>query len=94
VHQSNADALQSRPDAAGYKIRRSARKRVAGETAKPKALAVLTLMTNSNFVARSTGMSAGFAPLTILSTKIARRYSPSRDVDFHSPPKTGDGLGP
>jgi len=35
---------------------------------RPRALAVLRLMTNSNFVGCSTGRSAGFVPLRILST--------------------------
>ena len=34
----------------------------------PSAFAVLRLTTNSNFVGCSTGISAGFAPLRILST--------------------------
>jgi hypothetical protein len=34
----------------------------------PSALAVFKLMTNSNLVGCSTGRSAGFAPLRILST--------------------------
>src|SRR5947207_537247 len=37
-------------------------------TARPSALAVLLLMTNSSFVGCSTGNSLGFAPLRILST--------------------------
>ena len=40
---------------------------------RPSALAVLRLMTSSNFVGCSTGRSAGFAPLRILSTKTADR---------------------
>ena len=36
----------------------------------PSALAVLRLMTNSNVVGCSTGRSAGFAPLRILSTYV------------------------
>jgi hypothetical protein len=38
----------------------------------PRTLAVRWLMTSSNRVGLSTGKSAGFAPLTILSTKYAR----------------------
>src|SRR5215472_5349619 len=34
-------------------------------TARPKAFAVLKLITNSNLVDRCTGRSAGFSPLTI-----------------------------
>ena len=39
----------------------------------PISLAVLRLMTNSNFFGSSTGSSAGFAPLRILSTTYAAR---------------------
>ena len=35
---------------------------------RPRALAVLRLMTSSNFVGCSIGRSPGFAPLRILST--------------------------
>jgi hypothetical protein len=35
---------------------------------RPRASAVLRLMTNSNFVGYSTGRSAGLAPFRILST--------------------------
>src|SRR5947209_16922469 len=45
-----------------------------GGTSKPKALAVFRLTTNSNLVPCCTGRSAGFAPLRILSTKLAERY--------------------
>ena len=40
---------------------------------KPRALAVVRLMTNSNVVGRSMGSSAGFVPLRILSTYVAAR---------------------
>ncbi len=39
-----------------------------GGIVSPRALAVLRLMTSSNFVGCSTGRSPGFAPLRILST--------------------------
>src|SRR5436853_2755736 len=39
----------------------------------PSALAVLRLITSSNLVGCSTGSSPGFAPLKILSTKLANR---------------------
>jgi hypothetical protein len=39
-----------------------------GGIASPSALAVLRLMTNSNFSGCSTGNSVGLAPLRILST--------------------------
>src|SRR2546430_16410441 len=57
-----------------HSITSSARASKIGETSKPKALAVLRLTTNSNLVPCSTGKSAGFAPLRILSTKVAERY--------------------
>src|SRR5262245_36145007 len=54
----------------------------------PSALAVLRLMTSSNFVGCSTGISAGFAPFRILSTSsAARRYNSRRSVPYDmSPP--------
>ena len=51
----------------------SARATSAGAIVKPSALAVLRLRMNSNFDGCSTGRSAGFAPLKILS-----RYEPAR----------------
>src|SRR5215471_2190636 len=60
-----------------HSITSSARANKIGETSKPKALAVLRLTTNSNMVPCSTGRSAGFAPLRILSTKVAERYQVS-----------------
>ena len=56
--------------------RRSANLRV-GITVSPIARAVFTLMTSSNLVGRSTGNSAGFAPLSILSTYVAVRRNRS-----------------
>ena len=46
-----------------YWITSSARASTAGGIVRPSALAVLRLITNSNFVGCSTGRSAGFAPL-------------------------------
>src|SRR5262249_36864025 len=46
----------------------SARASSEGGIVRPSALAVLRLMTRSNFVGCSTGRSAGLAPLRILST--------------------------
>src|SRR6476660_3585957 len=46
-----------------YSITSSASNRNDSEIVSPKALAVLRLMTNSNFVGCSTGRSAGLAPL-------------------------------
>jgi hypothetical protein len=51
----------------------SARARTAGGIVSPRALAVLMLMTSSNFVGCSTGRSAGLAPFRILSTIAAMR---------------------
>src|SRR6266702_8729581 len=51
----------------------SARASIVGGMVRPRALAVLRLMTSSNFVGCSTGRSAGLAPLRILSTKNAAR---------------------
>src|SRR6516162_6678316 len=56
-------------------ITSSARVRIVGGTVIPIALAVLRLIRSSNFVGCSTGRSAGFAPLRILSMNApARRY--------------------
>jgi hypothetical protein len=51
-----AYALQQPP---AYSITSSARTSSIGEISRPSAFAVLRLMTNSNLVARATGMSAG-----------------------------------
>jgi hypothetical protein len=52
-----------------HSITSSARPRSVTGISRPRALAVLRLITNSNFVGCSTGMSAGFAPLRILPMK-------------------------
>ena len=46
-----------------HSITSSARASSVGGISKPNVLAVCRLMTNSNLVARKTGMSAGFSPL-------------------------------
>jgi hypothetical protein len=51
-----------------HRITSSARPSTDGGIVRPKTLAVLRLITSSNFVGCSTGMSPGFAPLRILST--------------------------
>src|SRR5499427_5728568 len=51
-----------------YSITWSARASTDGGMVRPRALAVLRLMTSSNFVGCSTGRSPGLAPLRILST--------------------------
>src|SRR5262249_18733146 len=61
--------------AAFHSMTSSARARMGSGMDNPIVLAVLRLRTSSNFVACSTGKSAGFAPLKILSMKYAaRRY--------------------
>ena len=51
-----------------HRITSSAWKRMRGGIVRPRALAVLRLITSSNFVGCSTGSLAGLAPLRILST--------------------------
>jgi hypothetical protein len=52
----------------GHRITLSALAKTLGGIVNPICLAVLRLMTSSNFVGCSTGRSAGFAPFRILST--------------------------
>src|SRR5262249_24940835 len=54
--------------AAPHSITLSVRASSVGETSRPSALAVIRLMTRSNLVGCSTGISPGFAPRRILST--------------------------
>src|SRR5262245_39696034 len=51
----------------------SARANTLGGTVRLIRSAVLRLMIRSNFTGRSTGRSAGFTPLRILSTNVAAR---------------------
>ena len=51
-----------------YSMTWAARSNNDGGTVRSSCLAVFALMTSSNFVGRSTGRSAGFAPFRILST--------------------------
>jgi hypothetical protein len=51
-----------------YLISLSARASTLGGIVRPICLAVFRLITNSNFVGRSTGKSPGLAPFRILST--------------------------
>src|SRR5689334_16325265 len=64
------DQADYQPSTNGYfhLITRSALASTFGGIVRPICLAVLRLITNSNFVGCSTGSSAGFAPLRILST--------------------------
>src|SRR5262249_58214727 len=60
-----------------YSITCSARASSDGGIVRPSALAVLRLMTSSNFVGCSMGRSAGFVPLRILLTYRAACRKPS-----------------
>src|SRR5687768_13612090 len=51
-----------------HRITRSALAKTLGGMVRPICFAVFRLMTSSNFVGCSTGRSAGFVPLRILST--------------------------
>src|SRR5262249_9163973 len=55
--------------AAAHSITSSARAKNVSGIVRPSALMVVRLMTSSNLVGCSTGRSAGFVPLRILSTK-------------------------
>src|SRR5215470_1156540 len=64
---SNRCAAEQRDERAPlHSITSSARPSSVGGTARPSAFAVIRLMTRSNLVGCSTGMSAGFAPRKIL----------------------------
>src|SRR5262249_9304709 len=63
--------------AALHSITSSATNRMSRLIVSPTSLAAFTLMTSSNLVGRSTGKSAGFAPLSILSTYVAVRRNRS-----------------
>jgi hypothetical protein len=57
----------------GHLITLSALASTFGGIVRPICLAVLRLITSSNFVGCSTGRSDGFVPFSILSTKTAAR---------------------
>src|SRR5262249_535762 len=63
--------------AACHSITSLARRRDDSGIVRPSALAVVRLMTSSNLVGCSTGRSAGFAPLRILSTRSPARRNRS-----------------
>ena len=65
-------------ESAAYWMISSARARSDGGIVSPSALAVFWLMTSSNFVGCSIGMSPGLVPFKILSTKTALRRHMSR----------------
>jgi hypothetical protein len=67
-----------------HSITSSARAKNIAGTVKPIALAVLRLMTSSNFVGNSTGKSPGLAPL-----RISTRSHQPRSADY---PDRADGL--
>src|SRR5262245_25427048 len=72
-------ALDGPPEGlAAYSITSSARASSEGGTVSPSALAVLRLITSSNFVGCSIGMSPGLVPFKILSTKTAQRRHMSK----------------
>jgi hypothetical protein len=56
-----------------YSMTSSAMASTTGGIVRPRALAVLRLMTSSNLVGCSTGISAGCCPFRILSTNSAAR---------------------
>src|SRR5262249_52131921 len=64
----------------GYSITSSARASSVGGTVRPSALAVVRLMTRSNLIGCSTGMSPGLAPRRILSTESPTRRNRSVSV--------------
>src|SRR5262249_11554791 len=67
--------------AAFHSITSSAVASSVGGRSRPSAFALLRLITSSNFVGCSTGISAGFSPFRILSTSsAARRYSCRRSA--------------
>ena len=63
--------------AGAHSITSSARRRNDSGMASSSALAVVRLITRSNLLGCSTGMSPGFAPRRILSTKSAERRNSS-----------------
>jgi hypothetical protein len=69
-----------------HSITSSARASSDCGTVRPSALAVLRLMTSSNFVGCSIGKSAGLAPLSILSTKTAARRDLLHSSSGRQPP--------
>src|SRR5438876_3224407 len=60
-----------------HSITSSATNKMSRLIVSPTVLAAFRLMTSSNLVGRSTGKSAGFAPLSILSTYLAVRRNRS-----------------
>src|SRR5262249_13440844 len=76
-----------------YSITLSARSRKDSGIVRPRTLAVLRLMTSSNFVGCSTGKSAGLPPSRILATKSAVRRNisgASGPYDISAPASVND----
>ena len=71
--------LSSHPSFTPHSITSSAATCKLCGTVRPSALAVLRLITSSNFVVRMTGRSRGFVPLRILAVYIAAwRYTSAK----------------
>ena len=64
-HRPASENLHNTGSERTHSITSSARASSEGGTVRPRALAVLRLRTNSNFVGWMTGRSAGFSPLRI-----------------------------
>src|SRR5207302_6618783 len=75
--EADADARDECPPLHHW-MTSSARSRSDCGIVSPRALAVLRLITNSNFSGRSIGNSAGFAPFRIFATKTPDRRKDSR----------------
>src|SRR5262249_7099520 len=74
TERPHRDAANKRDElAAPHSITSSARARSGGGIVRPRAFAVVRLMTRLNLVGCSTGMSPGFVPRRILSTSSAAR---------------------
>src|SRR5262245_58330738 len=66
--REEADRAADERSPVGHWTISSARASTAGGMVRPRAFAVLRLMTSSNLVGFATGRSAGLVPLKILST--------------------------
>jgi len=73
LNADNRRSWRRSPSPEPHSITSSARRRIDSGIVMPSALAVRRLITSSNLEGRSTGSSPGFAPLKILSTKLANR---------------------
>jgi hypothetical protein len=76
--ENDCESAENREELASlHSITWSARKRMDCGIERPRAFAVLRLITSSNLVGCSTGRSPGFAPLRILSMYLAARRNKS-----------------